>query len=459
MPVSIFHPAYYEYLPQWQRMRDAVAGEEAIKTADNLYLPKTDGQLMLESRGKIDGGIDPKEFYKSYKQRAVYPLSVKDAIRSMMGLVARQTPEISMPSGLTSMEENATADGFGLKQLWLRVVREILITGRCALYGDVDDNGLPYIATYSAENAINWKTEDVGGRCDLTLAVFTEAYSADTDDEFSHECMTAYRVIDLYDGKLRVRLMDENATPLGDEYSPGLYDNSVLDDSQQISGIDFVPVIYAGSTDTSPDVDEIPLLSMANASLKYYQLSADYFEALHKTAFPQAWCATNDDFKVDLAGPGTLWQVGQGGQFGYLEISGSGLSETRQSMESQRAMALEAGARVMDIGVESGDARQARQNDQYATLYSIAINAAEAVETMCRYLATMLNRDPSEVTFSIDPDFSDVQTNPQLAATILQSVMAGYVSEDAYWQYLTTGKLPDRSWQLEEANINGAVNG
>ena len=41
----------------------------------------------------------------------------------------------------------------------------------------------------------------------------------------------------------------------------------------------------------------------------------------------------------------------------------------------------QAGAKVMDVGcTESGEARKTRQNDQHATLHSIVITVAEAVE-------------------------------------------------------------------------------
>lgn len=39
-------------------------------------------------------------------------------------------------------------------------------------------------------------------------------------------------------------------------------------------------VIPTGTTDNPPPLDEVPLLTMARAAIKSYQLSADYFTSL-----------------------------------------------------------------------------------------------------------------------------------------------------------------------------------
>lgn len=92
----------------------------------------------------------------------------------MMGLVSRLIPEVNLPSGLKGLEDNATADGFGLTQLFLRIVRQAISHGRVPLVVNIDDAGQPYFATYAVRNAINWDTADQGGRQDLVLSVFRE---------------------------------------------------------------------------------------------------------------------------------------------------------------------------------------------------------------------------------------------------------------------------------------------
>src|SRR5690606_4776559 len=90
-----------------------------------------------------------------------------------------------------------------------------------------------------------------------------------------------------------------------------------------IRPLEYIPIVYAGSTDNSPDVDEVPLLSMARAALKSYQLSADYFTSLHYTSHPQPWVSGLDDDKpITVTGPAAAWDLGEKGSCGYLEFHG-----------------------------------------------------------------------------------------------------------------------------------------
>lgn len=128
-------------------------------------------------------------------------------------------------------------------------------------------------------------------------------------------------------------------------------------------------------------------------------------------------------------------------------------------MEDQKNAALEAGAKVMDVsGTESGEARKTRQNDQHATLHSIVITAAAAIEQALRYAAEWTGYDPDQVVFTVKPEFVIPEVNAQVLAELQKSVMAGTISAETYWQYLTTGKLPERPYD-EEADLIGDEHG
>lgn len=440
MPVTTQHPDYTAHEREWAVMRDALRGEDAVKAKGIVYLPKTAGQECVERQE----GQAAAHFYQAYLRRAKYPRWVADAVRSMMGLVSRLEPEARMPPRMAYLEEAATADGFGITDLFLRVVREILTTGRIAIVASVDDRGQAYAALYRAEDAINWKEAITSGRRDLTLAVLREARASEDEDEFGHQTETVYRVLDLDEGRYRKRLLSDSGQVL-EEVFP----------STRGVGIQYLPVIFAGSTDNNPDVDEVPLLTMAQSALKSYQLSADYFEALHKTAHPQAWVTSQEDVRIGTTGPGTLWQAGEGAEFGYLEIAGTGIEATRTAMQDERNAALEAGARVVDAGsqTESGDARRARQDDQHASLHSIVKMAEKAVNQFIEYAKDLTNT-AGDHTFSVVPDFSAVDVLPQLAQQLLNSAMAGYTSPEAYWEYLRTGKVPDRDYSTERLHVD-----
>ncbi|MDX8209103.1 DUF4055 domain-containing protein, partial [Acinetobacter pittii] len=362
MAVTDKHPQYIAAQKAWLIMRDAVAGEEEIKQAQTKYLSKSAGMIEAEKQGDTAGAI-----YKAYLSRAQYPLWVQDSLRTMIGLVSKLEPNIVIESSLLKgLIDNATNDGFGLKQLFIRICLELLEYGRCGLLVDVDANGVPYFALYDALSIINWKENSIDGRKDLKLLVLEEQFD-NSEDEFGHDTRTVHRVLSMDNGALTVRLFDGSAV---EDKTPDLGKNM----------LSFTPFVFCGTTDNSAHVGTVPLLTMAKAALKYYQLSADYFQSLHHTAHPQPWINGLDDgADISVTGVMAVWDLPGEAQCGYLEISGNGIELTKKEMDAQKNAALEAGAKVIDTNSqESGEARRARQDDQQASLHSIVTCAAAA---------------------------------------------------------------------------------
>ncbi|QXX82940.1 DUF4055 domain-containing protein [Providencia sp. R33] len=445
MAVTDKHPQYIAAKNSWQIMQDAIAGEEKIKQSGETYLPKSAGMVEAEKLGD-----SAKKIYEGYINRAQYPLFVQDSLRTMIGLVSKLTPEISIPNKqLQGLEENATSDGFGLKQLFIRVVLNLLEYGRCGLLIDVDQKGIPYFALYDALSITNWKENSVGGRKDLNLVVLEEQFS-NSEDKFGHDTKTVYRVLELVDGKLVV----------------SLYDGDSIEDRTPSLGRDlltFTPFIFCGTTDNASDVGTIPLLTMAKSALKSYQLSADYYQSLHHTAHPQPWVSNlSDGDDITVTGVMAAWLLPKDSQCGYLEITGVGIDKTKAEMDTQKSAALESGAKVIDTrDQESGEARRARQDDQHASLHSIVTCAAEAIEQGIKYMAQWLKLPSDDYVFTVKPDFNNSTYDIELAKQLYEGALAGKNSFQTYWEYIGTGKLPDIDYKDEllrvEAENDGTV--
>lgn len=440
MSVTTTHPEYDAHLSLWTMIDQAIAGEQAVK-ADPTNLPKSSGMIEAERQD------DKNEYlYRAYVARAQYESWVGDSLRSMMGLVARLTPVIQLPHGMEMIEASATNDGYSLQQLFMRVCRQTIGYGRSPLLANIDDAGKPYIDLYRPESAINWKTDNVGGREDLVLTVLRESRPASDADEFSHDMDTVYRVFRLREGVCTSVVLDEKDNVVEDERVLGRVDSL----GNVLSGVGYIPIVFSGSTDNTPAIDEIPMLTMARAALKSYQLSADYFASLHQTSHPQPWVSgLESDKELTVTGPSAAWDLGESGKCGYLEFTGAGIDAVRQAMADQKNAALEAGAKVMDVqGTESGEARKARQNDQHATLHSIVMTAADGIEQALKYCAEWLGLNPEEVKFTVKPDFTTGQVDSSILQQLQAAVVAGGVSWQSYWKYLTTGKLPD--WPYDD---------
>lgn len=446
MAVTSQNPQYTAMIDDWREMTDALVGPRAIAASGIAYLPKTSGMIEAESLAATDNSpLSPeqaRQIYDAYKGRAEYPLWVKDSLRTMVGLVSRQEPDVVLPQRMKALEHEATSDGFGLNQLYLRIVSDLLTKGRKPLLAEFDDAGKPYIATYTAETAPNWLTWNVGGRQDLTLVVFSERRLKDNGtDEFNPQYETVYRVLDLVNNQYRVRMLSDAGTEIEEAEYPGLVGGN------ESTSLNFIPVVFAGSTDNSPDVDEIPLLTMAKAALKYYQLSADYYAAMHYTAHPQPWISgmgADDDIRV--TGPMAAWMLPKGSQAGYLEFQGAGIEALRKAMQDQQNSAAESGAKVIDIGgQESGEARKARQSDQHSALYSVCVTAAEAVDQMLKYIAYWMGISPDEVTFKVEPKFSKEEVDSAMLQVVYNIVMSDRAPNEVLFESMRKAGLTDMS--------------
>lgn len=435
MAVQDKHPSFELYEKDWLLIKDSCVSANHIKSKTTEYLYKTDGQDIAELGGRRAKG----SIYDAYIQKAQFPMWVKDAIRSMVGMSSKLEPTIELPQQMKGIKLNATNDGFSLGQLYLRIIKEILKYGRCFLLADIDSNGQPFITTYSALNAINWKCCNVEGREDLNLIVLEEQRFKN-DDIFSHAQKTVHRVLRLVDGQYKVFIYDDSSV---EEITP----------TTTKGALTYIPCVFAGSTHNTPEVDEIPLLTMAESGLKYYQLSADYFQSLFHTAHPQPWISGLDQtYELMVTSPMIAWTLPDTAKCGYMEISGVGIDATKLEMDAQKSNALEAGAKVLDTeGVESGEARKARQNDQQATLHSIVVNASKALEQTLKYCAEWIGANPNEVKFEVDPDFFTQGVDPEMAKQLYEAVLSGNISKETHWDYLTkNGLLPSRTYEEEQ---------
>lgn len=434
MSVNTQHPEYAKHYPKWVMMKDAL-NDEVIKKG-TVYLSKTPGMLALDREG-----LDLEQnVYCGYKNRAQYPLWVADSVRTMNGLLTRLKPEVNLVhKQLEILKTQATDDGFGLDQLFIRCCIEALSKGRYGLLVDFDDKGQPYISMYDSLSIINWKSGDVGGRRDAKLIVLQESHLKAEQSKYGHESEVLYRELELADGQYEVRLLSESGKEV-ESFEPKM----------GAKRLNFIPFVFGGSLDNSPEIDDIPLYSMAKCAVKYYQLSADYYQSLYLTAHPQPYTIGADNVDLKVSGPMMLWALPPGASCGFMEIQGNGIEKTKAEMDSQKNAAVEAGAKVLDAGSnESGEARKARQNDQHASLHTVVKAAAEAIEQACKYAALWLGLDDSEIRFTVPLEFAQ-DIDPQILAQLSNLMMAGKISSDTVWTYLQTGKIPERDKEAED---------
>ena len=429
MPVNTAHPQYEKVYPYWERIRDAVEGEDAIKAKTTRYLPIPSG---IAEKGERSSE------YKNYLARAKYPESVGPAVEAMTGLMSRKEMKVSMPESLAYLEKEATSDGLPLDSLINRLKHEVITTGRYVLFVDVPENeGNPYIAAYPAESLINWR----GDAERLTRVVFKEMVTEpDPDDRFEDLEIEQYRVAEIEDGTYVVRVYrntekgkeGEDEFKLHEEYYPQRHGEN----------LDFIPVVIIGSRDLLPEPDAIPLLSVANKSLHYYRQYADYALQLFMCANGTTPYCAGDIEEGDIptvVGSGVIWGfTSHNVKCGYIEVSGNGLDSQKSELDNISMEIAQATIRALGDKktAEAAETMRLRFQSQTATLASIAKSCASGLEKALRFVAEWTGANPALVEVVPNLEFIREMPEPNIVNALMNGIEKGLVPHDILAEYL-----------------------
>ncbi len=431
MAISSKHPEYSHYRKDWQKTSDAYAGEDAIKARGTEYLPATTGQIL---DGQPDGSQTVGGMaYEAYKKRAVYHEFVKDAVEKNVGVMHSKPPVIELPPGMENMLDSATVDGEGLAQLLRRINEAQLVNGRIGLLLDLpatpSDNLPLYIATYSAQNIINW---DTGSSLDgtghtLNLVVLDESQQVRTAGSFSWTKQEQYRLLTLGDP-------GED----GGTYLYGVFDSDISDipvgslEAPSIRGktLDKVPFVFVNSIDMLASPAKPPLAGLANLALTVYRGEADYRQSLF--AQGQDTLITkgldSDSRETVRTGVGAAIHLPIDGDASFIGVDSTGLEEQRLAIENDKKEAAQKGAQLLDStsrNVESGDALRIRTAAQTATLNEIALTGAAALQKLLRLAAEWLGLDPEQVVVKPNLDFAEDELIGAEFKTIMEAKAMG----------------------------------
>ena len=464
--VSTTHPDYVKVLPDWELVRDAFEGETAVKGKADAYLPMPSGFTVQE-----DGGAG---MYRGYMLRAKFPGILAPTVRGMVGVIHRVAAEIELPPQMEYLIEKATADGLPLEALHERITTEILSAGRYGLLVDLPEEGtagerLPYVAGYRAETIINWSSES-------DFFVLDETHLE--RDGFEWREVSQYRVLEkklpppppedgeaqpapdpddalasVPDGayfQLVYKQGDSGQVARQDPVVPQLRGGRVLEE---------IPFVIAGSTDVAVSIDEIPLLDVARCAFNMYRLDADYKWQMFMSGQETLFYFTDSEKPIDIVGSGVNIGLPIGSDAKYVGPSGRTIQAHKEAILDERDQAVMAGARMFDSErktAESGDALRIRFAAQTATLTTVAINSAKALEKALRNIALFLGLNPDLVSVKANLNFIDTKLDPQKAEHIMKLWMGGAISALTMWENFQRGDLAtkDRTWDEEKELID-----
>lgn len=452
MAVDTTLSALSEVIPDYELIRDCVAGQRQIKKRGTKYLPDPD-----------EGEPDQAERdarYKGYKDRAVFYGVTGRTLRGLVGLVFDKDPAVEIPDLLLPVKEDATGSGTTLDQQAQSSLSDVMALGRAGLLTDYPStaapttradalagNIRPTIIRYKPEQIINWRTRTIGSRVMLCLVVLRETYVSD-DDGFAETVNEQFRVLrlDLESGNYVVEIHRNGETG-------GL---AVFETYQPTDGkglpLKEIPFSFIGAEDNDPDVDRPPLLDIAELNVAHYRNSADYEESAFIVGQPTPVLAGLTKQWVDEALKGRI----RFGARGAIPLPVGGSAELLQA--EPNTLALEAmqhkEKQMIALGAKLIENTGTQQTATEATIDTVLDNSVlgTAARNVSMAYRKCLNWAWLYMTGEVvdDPEVIDYELNTDFAARTLtaqdrQQIVQAWIQNAITWE--------EMRWNLKRSGV------
>jgi hypothetical protein len=461
MPISTKHPQYEKFLGQWEKVRIAIAGEEAVKAAGTAFLPQLSGQDSNE--------------YASYKERAMFYGASSRTVQGLTGAIFRKAPEVVFPERHSQILKSIGRNNKTLEDVSKELVSEAVGIGRVGLFVDAPrtEGADPYLVNYSAESIINW-WEVEGTPVEIVLFELRETRS--DDDHYKTVLAPFWRILrlgfpeevpssELESGPVyyqEIWCKVESSKTSEDKEQYILVDRIVpqMRGGRLLRSIPFFPT-NASSINLAPE--KSPLIDLVSVNFSHYRNSADLEHGRHFTALPTAWVAGFDPNQQLTIGSSRAWVTEQSNaRAGFLEFTGAGLGHLQEGMAAKEKLMAILGARMLEelpIGTEAAETVRLRQSGEASTLATISGTCSSSLTSAMKVVGQWIGlsqREVESISVSLNKDFQTATISPNILVGLMQLVQAGLISHETLFYNLKRGELiPDhRTFSDEKVLIN-----
>lgn len=424
---------YADALPGWRLVKRCVKGAREVRKYDE-YLPMPD---------PTDTSPENQARYKQLKKRAMF-LNITGRTRAgLLGAVFRKTAELTLPTEVEYLQENASGDGTSLEQLSKKAVGECLDTGRGGFLVDYPKvqaaSGVSSMADaakqkalihfYDAESIIDWDEQVIDGVKRLVYVNLAESVSVFDASQLSRDTEKQNRVLLLIDGQYVQRLYKES--------DPNPADSMPTDKDGQ--PFDHIPFSFFGSENNDADIDKSPLEDLADVNILHYGNSATVEESGFISSQPTLFLTTDispDEFKKlnpngMRIGSRRGYNLGKSGSATLVQAKETQLSlELMRDKQEQMVMI---GARVVQQGggAETAEAVRIRYSSDNSVLSTIAGNVSEAIRRAILEAERFMMGEPDDAgtVFWLNDQFFDETMSAQDITAQVQLWQQGIIGK------------------------------
>lgn len=419
LDIDYRHPAYAEFMPEWEMIGDCVDGERKIKKKTTKYLPHPSSDHMND---------DPTgERYDAYLMRAAFINATGRTQSGMLGIAFNKPPKIELTGGIEDIESDADGEGQQLEQMIRDALAQNLQRGRAGILTDFTGSGLqteatkgrPVLKLFTAKEIINWRVTN--GKTSLVVIHYVEP--VDDPAGFSLTLKKCWIELRLINGIAYSRKWEEGDTEIA---GGGLI---MLKDASG-SELKELPWSWIGANNNDHTPDSPPLADIAYVNIKHYQAEADIAEAAHTVGQPMvALTGLNDDwagkyladgFKVGSR-KGVLLPVGGDLKFAQPDERNI-LITLAERRENQMAML---GAKLVERNTSARTATQAGDEAQTdnSILSLCAGNVEQAVNRALRFAIQFAGSGEGAV--ELNKKYEIANLDSQAITALLSAVQSG----------------------------------
>lgn len=397
-----------EMKQSWQTCRDCVAGEARIKAAAETYLPRPEGMGLPA--------------YRNWLKRTSYLNTMRSTIDAIIGRIYRKEEIVSFP------DERLPFLCHGEEQSWAWgaqfITREVLTVGR--VFAIVLPEGKSQfqpgrILLYLAEEVDDWR-EDRG------RLVMVRVHDACCRENEAIE----YR-------------LDESG--LFEAATVNTEGETIAVAVPSIGGrrLDYLPGTFIGASDLSPCPQQPPLLDLANRSIAFYVLAAEYRQALYYTASPQpvATGFAKDELPKTI-GPNTIISSrNPAARFSFATFSGDGLAEMRAALTELKAEMAGLGASMLLPKSASNVAARTvelRQREDTSVAVSVVSTVEAGINRLMRFILDW-EGSKADASIRINRDLIEAQIDPNLMRALREAFLAEMISWETWIECLKSGEI------------------
>lgn len=456
-------------------IRDSVLGEIEVKRKGELYLPK----LM---------DMQPQE-YTAFLDRAVFFNMTQRTVTGLMGTLFRRNPIIeNLPVGLDTSNISKSSQTLG--HFVKEAAREVITMGRYGILLDMDVEGVrpPYLAGYIGENIVDWTVEEIRGRYTVTEVILRElrlarpllnpisitpmgrklpkipnaaerVFSQDTAvTRAARRWIASYRVLRLepvnWDDLEGPRVYRQyfHTSDKGDA-SPEGTPFSVFTPNWRGQPFDFIPFVFLGPQDNTPDIDKSPIIDIVTMNHSHYKSYSMLEHGRYYTALPVYWTQVKagDENASYTVGPSVVWEVEAGTKPGILEFNGSGLKFLENACNSKEDQIAALGGRLVGVervsAGESNNQLKMKESNESALLLNISSVLDTSFTALIRWWAQWQDvpiNIANKITFETNKDFLLNQTGAREFRAIQMMYEAGVIPVAVVHDFLVRAEVvPD----------------